>query len=957
MVRKCCVPGCSSNYEKENSYTTVFSFPKDPMMHNKWRDSIHRKDFIPGSQAVVCIKHFDDQMIIREDRFKQPDGTEIVIPRTKLKLAEGAYPTIFSGQPAYLSKSLPQKRKAPEERREEGLQRDEAEFQKFLEDDKIKDYDDFKSNIKNRIFDPWICSITDECTVIYKMNFSKAPKCEVSFKVFSDLTVQAFTCDSPFTSTKYIDYILEKKLLNNWTKLDCILSRMASFEIKSLSLNEQVSCAVEILKYCLNEVTDEKLYVNISFLMEQLSLITSKQLRYSPNMLFWACKLYYTYPAAYSLISDSNVIKLPNQSYLRKLSTSLSYDSNLSSVNQVLSYLKKKAELLDDHEKVVALLLDEIYITPSVSYKSGNIVGVSENVSNEEASTVQTFMISSIFSKNKDVLALIPVKNLTAEQLHAYTLKVLQILHEYGYTVLALISDNNRINRKMFELMCGGEIKPCINNPFNCNQMLFFLFDTCHLIKCIRNNWLNSLLTNQTFFYSDINDASQVSIASLLHLKKIYDLEKNSIIKQAPKLNRKVLFPTTTERQNVNHALNLFHESNLVALQIHSVKFGKDFIKTKSFISHILTWWNVVNCKHPLKGKHLRNTACDPITSKNHQNLFFLQNFLTWLRNWQKLSELSKQEKKSISLPEKGGMLSKETFFSLIHTTEAMIALSNYMFDTLQCKYVLLGKFQTDSLEARFGQYRQMSGGNYCIALRQILESEKKLKVLDLIKLKSKTSGDISIKLLSVDDSLDNISSVNDVFNDDADVCDISDFQDIVFSAKEFDIAENIMSVLIYIAGYVAFKVKNNMACSDCISKITAGKAMEFECSETVAEYLKFSSRGGLQWPKNFTVDIIVQAFGVFQFLISEHFENRFLSHGKQKSLLSNLTKARIDFQNVLPVSVCHCGVSSDTVSMKCLSVISNILLNNYCKVRNNKIAEVKEKKKIERKLKTLKKS
>ena len=51
---------------------------------------------------------------------------------------------------------------------------------------------------------------------------------------------------------------------------------------------------------------------------------------------------------------------------------------------------------------------------------------------------------------------------------------------------------------------------------------------------------------------------------------------------------------------------------------------------------------------------------------------------------------------------------------------------------------MLLGKFQTDCLEARFRQYRQLSGGKYNISLRQVFESEKKLHLLSTLKLKLK---------------------------------------------------------------------------------------------------------------------------------------------------------------------------------------------------------------------------
>lgn len=79
------------------------------------------------------------------------------------------------------------------------------------------------------------------------------------------------------------------------------------------------------------------------------------------------------------------------------------------------------------------------------------------------------------------------------------------------------------------------------------------------------------------------------------------------------------------------------------------------------------------------------------------------------------------------------GKLSKETNFSLKHTTLALLKLTKYLLDQKVLQYVLLGKFQNDDIESRFGQYRQMSGGNYNITVTEILDLRKNLK-LSMIK-------------------------------------------------------------------------------------------------------------------------------------------------------------------------------------------------------------------------------
>ena len=49
-------------------------------------------------------------------------------------------------------------------------------------------------------------------------------------------------------------------------------------------------------------------------------------------------------------------------------------------------------------------------------------------------------------------------------------------------------------------------------------------------------------------------------------------------------------------------------------------------------------------------------------------------------------------------------------------------------------EFVIPAKFQSDPLEQRFSQYRQMSGGNFLVSLREVLNSENTLLCKSLLK-------------------------------------------------------------------------------------------------------------------------------------------------------------------------------------------------------------------------------
>ena len=61
-------------------------------------------------------------------------------------------------------------------------------------------------------------------------------------------------------------------------------------------------------------------------------------------------------------------------------------------------------------------------------------------------------------------------------------------MNELGFKVFCPISDNNRINKNMFEQLCGGVMSSFVANQYDPENEVFLLFDTVHILKCIRNS-------------------------------------------------------------------------------------------------------------------------------------------------------------------------------------------------------------------------------------------------------------------------------------------------------------------------------------------------------------------------------------------------------------------------------------------------------------------------------------
>lgn len=68
---------------------------------------------------MVCIKHFNEQFIIYEDKINRPDRSVLCIKRDRVKLPDIGIPKLFYNQPKYLTKEMPKTRKDPAQRQVE----------------------------------------------------------------------------------------------------------------------------------------------------------------------------------------------------------------------------------------------------------------------------------------------------------------------------------------------------------------------------------------------------------------------------------------------------------------------------------------------------------------------------------------------------------------------------------------------------------------------------------------------------------------------------------------------------------------------------------------------------------------------------------------------------------------------------------------------------------------------
>lgn len=150
-------------------------------------------------------------------------------------------------------------------------------------------------------------------------------------------------------------------------------------------------------------------------------------------------------------------------------------------------------------------------------------------------------------------------------------------------------------------------------------------------MKNIRNNFLNAgELFYPAFKSKDGSVQFPASVANIEHIRNLYFLECSQLIKLAPKLTGKAMFPTNFERQRTNLALALFDDTTIAALSLQA-KDNPAIQGTVNFLVILNRWWKIVNVKNPNKGIHKRDIWAQPVNHSEDPKLIYLLEFADWI--------------------------------------------------------------------------------------------------------------------------------------------------------------------------------------------------------------------------------------------------------------------------------------------------------------------------------------
>lgn len=167
--------------------------------------------------------------------------------------------------------------------------------------------------------------------------------------------------------------------------------------------------------------------------------------------------------------------------------------------------MKAKIEELGGGNVVhVIIVLDEVEIKPNKTYvrHADKLIGHVDMTSivelkNQEklANKLLTFAINGLANSFCIIVGYFQVNKMTAEELSKLTLHVKEEVERIGFVVVGAVADNASTNTKMFKIINPDRILSHeIALPNDSKWKLFLSFDSSHIIKNVRNQFIDRSL-------------------------------------------------------------------------------------------------------------------------------------------------------------------------------------------------------------------------------------------------------------------------------------------------------------------------------------------------------------------------------------------------------------------------------------------------------------------------------
>ncbi len=304
--------------------------------------------------------------------------------------------------------------------------------------------------------------------------------------------------------------------------------------------------------------------------------------------------------------------------------------------------LTNEAGRLSSVEKHASLITDEMTIKAMEKYDKNlqkfvgavDLGGVTGSGSSGLANKMLGFVLNGLNTRYKIPVAFFFVNNLTSEQLGDLTDHVINEVEECGFSVDRLVTDCLSVNVKMFTRLNGGVLHPVVPHPVqkvadnevSIYRPFFLSFDSCHVIKNVRNQYLD-----RTFLINGKRVSSD-------YLRSLKALQEGKLVRPVRSLTRKHTAPNNLERQKVKYATDIFRPDVTAAFKtLHDNREPgfEDVESTIEFLEIFGKWISIHDVSNCSEHITQRLPVKKPFYSSDDERLTWLTtDFIGFLDGW-----------------------------------------------------------------------------------------------------------------------------------------------------------------------------------------------------------------------------------------------------------------------------------------------------------------------------------
>ena len=695
MGRKCSTyfdnKSCTSGYATSSFTRRIFTFPRGNE-REQWLQAL--PNYIDITKITnnmgICEKHWKEGY---EFKYVQGGGIKPTHP-----------PTEFGSTPSSLRRQSvnPSHSRNSEDRNVLSEERAKVSDQNRKEADKIRSWESLVSYCNS--FDLLVASCDEYIRLCKLSDCTFPPKVLFSIQVKKCFSVTAYREFTLISLTDILRTSFQYKL-TLFSQLDQIIERVESSVINFQSELNAIGKKLSLICVETADNTSHSMNKRIEFLSNQLIAHSSyghMGKKYDPYMISDSVNLYLRSRNAYKALRS--LLILPSDKTIRSFWGKFGSAGN---ENECIQVVADVFGTLQEHEKFVYISADEIYVKPSIRYRGGLVIGFAENQETPTAArTVLALMINFLGGTPAFVARISPVLDLKHEYLENLLMNLVTTIHKAGGFVFGVVTDNLSVNQKVFKTL-REKYKPrticSIDHPIENKHFsdMHLFYDTTHLMKNIRNNWITEKTKTLEFLDPYTNEKIIAKWADIVYIHKV---EENNFVRQI-NIDYPTLYPNNFEKQKVQLVVNVFNEKTIARLKIH----GKN--DTARFVEFVTRMWNILNIKSPSAGRHLNDKDREKICAPDDPRL----EFLLKMGHSFKLMDACKQGHRVRCLTNATANALHVTLTGIVEVTKILLK-SGY-------DYVLPGKIQSDRIEAEFGIYRGSSGGNYFISTEQVVSS------------------------------------------------------------------------------------------------------------------------------------------------------------------------------------------------------------------------------------------